>query len=161
MLTFLRQGAFVGVIATLFMDILTGIAARLGLVAPLQPALLGRWFASVARAQPFHTDIAHVPAFRYEMPLALVGHYAIGITLACFYLWITARLALPTRFVGVALAYGLCTNALPWLLMFPSMGYGFFGSHGPPDTRLFASSLTSHAFYGVGLWLAVRFLISN
>jgi hypothetical protein len=161
MLTFLRQGALVGVIATLFMDILTGLSIRLGLVAPLPPALIGRWFASVARAQPIHADIAQVPAFRYELPLAIVGHYTIGITLACFYLWLTARLDLPTRSAGVALAYGLCTNVLPWLLMFPSMGYGFFGSHGPADTRLFASSLTSHAFYGVGLWLAVRFVIAK
>jgi len=40
--------------------------------------------------------------------------------------------------------------------MFPSMGYGWFGAHGPAGTRLFVSSLWSHAFFGVGIWLAVN-----
>ena len=44
-----------------------------------------------------------------------------------------------------------CTNVLPWLLMFRAMGYGFFGAHGPAGTRLFVSSLVSHAFFGLGI----------
>jgi hypothetical protein len=40
--------------------------------------------------------------------------------------------------------------------MFPAMGYGVFGSHGPEGTRLFVSSLATHAFFGFGLWLAVQ-----
>ncbi len=47
------------------------------------------------------------------------------------------------------------TNSLPWLIMFPAMGYGFFGVHGPSGTRLFLSSLCSHASYGLGLWIAM------
>lgn len=40
--------------------------------------------------------------------------------------------------------------------MFPAVGYGFFGWHGPAGTRLFTSSFISRVAYGVGLWLAVR-----
>jgi len=40
--------------------------------------------------------------------------------------------------------------------MFPAMGYGFFGFHGPAGTRLFLSSLMSHAFFGLGLWAGIR-----
>jgi hypothetical protein len=36
------------------------------------------------------------------------------------------------------------------------MGYGFFGAQGPEGSRLFVSSLVSHACYGIGLWLGVR-----
>jgi hypothetical protein len=57
-----------------------------------------------------------------------------------------------------ALGFGLLTNALPWLLMFPAMGYGWFGLHGPPKTRLFPSSFVTHFFYGVGLWLGASVL---
>jgi DUF2938 family protein len=67
-----------------------------------------------------------------------------------------SQLGWPARSLVFALTFGLCTNVFPWLLMFPSMGYGFFGAHGPSGTGLFLSSLMSHAFYGVGLWLAVR-----
>ena len=56
----------------------------------------------------------------------------------------------------LALAFGLCTNVLPWLLMFPAMGYGFFGSHGPAGTKLFVSSLTNHAFFGLGIWIGLQ-----
>ena len=149
----------VGVVATLSMDALTGLATRLGAIAPLSPALVGRWFASVARGRPVHADIAAAPRLSFELPLALGGHYAIGITLACVFLWITARVGLPRRALPVGLGFGLSSNALPWLLMFPAMGYGFFGLHGPEGTHLLASSLAAHAFYGFGLWLGVRWLL--
>jgi hypothetical protein len=57
-----------------------------------------------------------------------------------------------------ALAFGVCTSVFPWLLMFPAMGYGFFGAHGPAGTRLFVSSLVSHLFFGLGLWIATRII---
>jgi len=60
---------------------------------------------------------------------------------------------LSPRNLITALSFALCTNLLPWLLMFPAMGYGWFGTHGPPGTRLFLSSLVTRCFYGVGLWI--------
>jgi len=147
----------IGVVSTLSMDLLTGVAIRLGLIAPLPPRLIGRWFAAVGRGQPFHEDIACSAPVKHELLLALPMHYAIGIVLATLYVWATARLGWP-RSLGTALAFGLCTNALPWLLMFPAMGYGLFGAHGPQGTRLFVSSLVGHAFFALGLWIAVRAL---
>ena len=142
-----------GVVSTLSMDVLTGIAIKLKLAAPLSPNLVGRWFASIARAQPVHADIARSAPVNHELLLALPVHYVIGIVLATFYFWTTGELAWP-RSLAIALAFGLCTSVLPWLVMFPAMGYGFFGVHGPSGTRLFISSLMSHAFFGLGLWIA-------
>ncbi len=152
----LRTGALAGVIATVTMDCLSGMVHRLGLTAPLAPNLIGRWFASTLRLRPFHPDIARSPALSNEMSIALVGHYAIGVTLACLYIFVTTRRAWQPRQFHCAVGYGVCTNALPWLIMFPAMGYGFFGTHGPLGTSLFLSSLCSHAFYGLGLWVAMR-----
>ena len=145
-----------GVCSTLTMDVLSGIAYRLRLTAPLSPHLIGRWFASVARAQPYHADIARAAAVNHELAIALPVHYGIGVTLASVYLWGMSELGWPTGNPALALAFGLSTSVLPWLLMFPSMGYGWFGAHGPAGTRLFVSSLWSHAFFGVGIWLAVK-----
>jgi hypothetical protein len=150
-----RQALAIGICSTLSMDLLTACATQLRIIAPLAPNLVGRWFASVARAQPFHADIARSAPASHELLVALPVHYAIGIVLATLYVWGTGAIGWP-RSLGIALAFGLCTNALPWLLMFPAMGYGFFGTHGPDGTRLFASSLMSHAFFGVGLWITVR-----
>ena len=146
----------VGVCSTLTMDLLTAVAMRLRLAAPLSPNLLGRWFVSVARAQPLHADIARASAVTHELAIAIPIHYAIGVTLASVYVWATSQFGWPKNSLVAAVGFGLCTSVLPWLLMFPSMGYGFFGAHGPAGTRLFLSSLLGHAFFGVGLWVAVR-----
>jgi len=126
--------------------------------APLSPNLMGRWFASVARAQPLHTDIARTPPVSHEMAIAFPVHYAIGAILSAAYVWGTYELGWPARSLALALAFGLFTTVFPWLLMFPAMGYGFFGASGPAGTRLFVSSLLSHAFFGAGLWIAIRMI---
>lgn len=145
-----------GVISTLSMDVLGAVASRLRLTAPLSPNLIGRWFAYVARGEPFHADIARATPMRHELAFALPVHYAIGVVLTALYLWATHQIGWPARRLTPALAFGLCTNALPWLLMFPAMGYGFFGAHGPEGTRLFISSLMNHAFFGLGIWIGVH-----
>lgn len=154
MVTLLRALAL-GIVSTLSMDLLTGVAIGLKLIAPLPPNLVGRWFASVARAQPFHADIARASPVSHEMLIALPVHYAIGITLTTLFVGATGKMGW-SRTPGIALVFGLCTCALPWFLMFPAMGYGLFGSNGPEGTRLFLSSLVSHAFFGLGLWIAVH-----
>jgi hypothetical protein len=146
-----------GAVSTFAMDLLTGVAIGLKVITPLPPNLVGRWFASVARAQPFHADIARASPVSHEMLIALPVHYAIGITLTTLFVGATDKMGW-SRTPGIALVFGLCTCALPWLLMFPAMGYGLFGSNGPEGTRLFLSSLVSHAFFGLGLWIAVHAL---
>ena len=153
--TFWRS-VLVGVISTMSMDLLSLTASRLRLIASLSPQVMGRWFASVARLHPFHADIARASPANHELAIALPVHYGIGVTLSLFYLWGMSRLGWPARSPVLALAFGLCTNLLPWLIMFPAMGYGFFGAHGPAGTRLFLSSLMSHAFFGFGICVGVR-----
>jgi hypothetical protein len=148
-----------GIIATLTMDVLSGGAIKLQLISPLPPRLIGRWFASVAKGQPFHHDIGQVSPVNYEMAIALPVHYAIGVTLALAYVLATSALGLSPRNPFTALSFGLITNVLPWLVMFPAMGYGWFGAHCPPGTRLFVSSLISHCLFGLGLWTGASLLI--
>jgi len=149
----------IGIIATVTMDVLSGSAIKLQLISPLPPRLMGRWFASVARRQLFHHDIGQVTPVNYEMAIALPVHYAIGVTLALAYWLATSALGLSPRNPFIALSFGLTTNVLPWLVMFPAMGYGWFGVQGPPGTRLFVSSLINHCFYGLGLWIGASLLI--
>src|SRR4029078_1221066 len=129
----------IGVLSTLSMDVLTGISTWLKLVAPLPPNLVGRWFASVARAQLIHGDISRSSPANYELFLALPVHYAIRTVLAALFVWGTSALGWPRR-LAMSIAFWLCISVLPWVLMFPAMGYGFFGAHGPDGTRLFVSS---------------------
>ena len=89
----------------------------------------------------------------HELAIAVPVHYVIGIILALAYLLAMSAMGLSPHNLVSAVGFGLCTNLLPWLLMFPAMGYGWFGAQGPSGTRLFVSSLVNHRFYGVGLWI--------
>jgi hypothetical protein len=155
---FSLRNVIIGVLATVIMDVLSAVSFKLRLIAPLSPRLIGRWFASVGRGQLLHSDIAQTTAINHERAIVAPVHYAIGVTLALMYLFACASLGLDSRKPITALVFALCTNTFPWLVMFPSMGFGWFGTHGPPGTRLFQSSLVSHVFYGVGLWLGVSLL---
>jgi hypothetical protein len=147
-----------GVIATMSMDVLTAIAIQLRAIAPLSPNVVGRWFASVARAHPFQEDIARATPGSHELAIAVPGHYAIGMFLTALFVLVAHRVGWQAKSLSPALVFGVCTSVFPWLLMFPAMGYGFFGAHGPAGTRLFVSSLVSHIFFGLGLWIAVRMM---
>ena len=152
------RSIFIGILATITMDVLSVTALKLGWIVFLPPRLTGRWLASVARGQFLHSDIGRVPPINHEIAIAVPMHYVVGITLALLYLLLISALGLSPRDLLTALAFALCTSLLPWLLMFPAMGYGWFGTHGPPGTRLFLSSLVTHCFYGVGLWISVLIL---
>lgn len=154
------RNLFVGILGTFTMDVLTALMIKLGLIAPLPPRLIGRWFVSLARGQFVHTDIGQLMPISHELGIAVPMHYAIGITLAFTYLLMTTLLGLNQQNPVFALVFGLFTCALPWFVMFPAMGYGWFGTHGPIGTRLFLSSVVTHCLYGVGLWLATSMLIS-
>jgi hypothetical protein len=149
---------FIGVLATITMDLLSATALKLRWIAFLPPRLTGRWFGLMAQGHFVHSDIAQAPPISHEMAIALPMHYAVGITLGIAYLAVSTALELRPRSPITALAFALCTNLLPWLVMFPAMGYGYFGTHGPPGTRLFTSSLVTHCFYGIGLWLGMSIL---
>jgi hypothetical protein len=147
-----------GVFATITMDLLSTTALKLRWIAFLPPRLTGRWFGLMAQGHFVHSDIAQAAPISHEMAIALPMHYAVGITLGIVYLAVCSTLDLGPRSLITALAFALCTNLLPWLVMFPAMGYGWFGMHGPPGTRLFSSSLVTHCFYGIGLWLGMLIL---
>jgi hypothetical protein len=153
------RNVLIGILATITMDVLSITALRLGWIVFLPPRLTGRWFASVARGRFLHSDISQVPPIHHEVAVAVPMHYAIGVTLALVYLLASSALGLTPRSPVAALAFGLSTSVLPWLLMFPAMGYGWFGARGPAGTRLFLSSLVTHLFYGVGLWLGASMLL--
>lgn len=145
-----------GVVATAVMDILSTVARKAHVVAPLPPSLLGRWVASVLRGHVRHVSIEQAVPVGHELVIALLAHYAVGVVFASLYLFATSWLDMSPRSAGAAVTFGLATCVFPWLLMFPAMGFGLFGVRGPPGTQLFLSSLVSHVAYGAGIWLGAR-----
>jgi hypothetical protein len=151
-ITSILTGALVGVAATVTMDVLASASRKVGLVAGAKGQWVGRWYLGIARGQFVHSNIATAPEHPGEKRAALVGHYVIGVTLAVLYVIGTGWVSLlPSSFL-VAVGYGLATCVFPWFLVFPALGFGLFGRKGPPEFKLFISSLMNHLFYGLGLW---------
>ncbi|HEY7587917.1 MAG TPA: DUF2938 family protein [Thermoplasmata archaeon] len=141
----------VGVVGTLTMDIVGGgVLRRLGILRLLP---IGRWAAYLVHGKARHEDITKSPPIRGERSITALVHYAIGITLASFYLAALGWFGFGPPAWWTAIPYGLATSILPFLLMFPSMGYGFFGLKSQPKYFLLRQSLVNHFFFGVGLWL--------
>jgi uncharacterized membrane protein YagU involved in acid resistance len=147
----LKMGVVAGVLATLVMDVGGTLFRRLGLTSGVPPALFGKWVSDVSRGQLLHDNIATSPGVPSSMLVALLTHYGIGIVLGIGYVTLSAWLA-PTRGqLWLAVGYGLATSVFAWFLMYPAMGFGVFGTRGPPEFMLFRTSLINHLFYGLGL----------
>ena len=150
----LPAGVPAGVLATITMDTAMVAAEQLGGSAfrsrRLGPDMIGRWAADLARARWRHDDIRREPARRGELGFGLLVHYVTGIALT------QAFVALPRpgngrpTFAG-GTAFGIATAVLPLLVMFPSMGYGFFGLRTGDAARLNRIMLLGHAAFGVGI----------
>ncbi|MFC1557073.1 DUF2938 family protein [candidate division KSB1 bacterium] len=154
----IMQGVFVGVAATVTMDVLGNISRRIGLSAGAKGQWVGRWYLGIARGQFVHSNIAETPEQAGEKRAALVGHYIIGIALAVLYVLGAGWLSVSPSMLLVALGYGLATCVFPWFLVYPALGLGSFGLKGPRELKLFTTSLINHLFYGFGLWWIAKAL---
>lgn len=157
----LRAGVPAGVLATITMDAGLLAAVRLGGRAStadrLSLAVIGRWAAGLMRGRWRHEDITCEPARTGEEALGIATHYLTGLLLTEAFLLIPRHGSRPTA-MG-ALGYGVATAALPLLVLFPSLGYGWFGLRSGEATRLDGTMLLGHTAFGIGIALWVpRFL---
>lgn len=149
------QIAIIGIGATAVMDAWLALLARLG-VPTTSFALVGRWVGHFARGRFTHAAIAKAAPVRYELALGWLVHYAIGIAYGALLVialglnWLVQPTVLP------ALAFGLVTVAAPWFVMQPAMGAGIAGTKTPTPLKTCLRSLTNHAVFGIGLYLAAE-----
>ena len=154
-------GVPAGVLATITMDAVMAAAGFVGGSAftsdRLGLGVIGHWAADLVRGRWRHTDIRSEPARRGELGVGLLTHYLTGILLTQAFLLVPRRESRrPTFAAGTA--FGIGTAVLPLLLMFPSMGYGWFGLRSGDAARLDRIMLLGHTAFGIGIGLwAPRF----
>lgn len=145
--------AMVGVGATVVMDawLLLLKAAK---VPTLNFAYIGRWFGHLAHGRWSHDAIARSPPIRGELAIGWGVHYATGIAFAALLVaicgggWLRHPQLLP------ALALGIGTVLIPFLVMQPAMGAGIASRRTPTPLRNIMRSIANHAVFGTGLYLA-------
>ena len=153
-------GVPAGVLATVTMDIAMVAAARYGGAAftsdRIGPDLIGRWAAGLLHGRWRHRDIRSEPAQPGELALGILTHYATGIILTQAFLEMPRREDGRPTFLG-GTGYGIATAVLPLLILYPSMGYGWFGLRSGEAARIGRIMLLGHAAFGVGIGLSAPY----
>lgn len=147
---------FIGVGATLLMDVWSVVRQRLLGVRPLDYGLVGRWLGHLVRGRFRHYAIAASPRVRGERAIGWSAHYLIGIAFAGVLLAVFGPEWARRPTLVPALIVGLGSVAAPFLVLQPGMGAGIAASRAPNPTVARLHSLITHGVFGTGLYAAGR-----
>lgn len=143
-----------GVAGAVLMDITETFAARAGLTSGVNVALVGRWALGLLRGQWAHADIARSPAQQGEVQAGWAFHFLVGgggVALLYAAFVDAAGFHLPIQHLWGGVMFGAATSLLPWLLLLPAFGWGWFGRRGPRGSNALLASTVSHIPYGLGV----------
>lgn len=145
----------VGLGATVLMDLWNLFLKRAFGIPSLNFCLLGRWIRHMPAGTFRHSNISLAQPKPFECAVGWSAHYLIGSTMGATFValagdWLAAPTVLP------ALAYGVGTVVLPFLVLQPALGLGIASARtgNPSAARL--KSLATHTVFGLGLYLSAR-----
>lgn len=148
------DAVLVGAIATLVMDGFMLARRRLfGTPAP-DYGPVGRWAAYLPRLKFTHDPIAATPPVPLERPIGWATHYAVGIAFAAILLAIAGPAWMQRPTIVPAMIVGIGGVLAPFLVMQPAMGAGIASRRTPNPSAARIRTLTTHAVFGLGLYLA-------
>jgi hypothetical protein len=143
-----------GIVGAVLMDITETLAARAGLASGVSVAFVGRWALGLVRGQWRHADIARSPALRGEVATGWTFHFLVGggAVALLYAVWVQVTgWTSAAHLLWGGLAFGAATSLLPWLLLLPAFGWGWFGRNGPRGSSALLASTVSHLPYGLGV----------
>lgn len=143
-----------GIVGAVLMDITETLAARAGLTSGVNVALVGRWALGLLRGQWTHADIARSPVRPGEVRMGWAFHLLVGgggVALLYAALLEATGWTLPAHRLWGGVGFGAATSLLPWLLLLPAFGWGWFGRRGPRGSNALLASTVSHLPYGLGV----------
>jgi len=145
---------FVGIGATLIMDLSAFVQARVfGLTSP-NYGLVGRWLGHMLQGQFRHSTIMTAAPVRNERLLGWVFHYVTGIVFAMVLIGAKGLAWLCNPTLVPALVMGLVTVIAPFFIMQPAFGFGIAASKTAAPSVARRRSITAHLIFGLGLFVA-------
>ena len=115
--------------------------------------LVGRWLRTMPEGTFKHSNIASASQKSAECTVGWIAHYLIGITFATTFVALVGDIWLQHPTLIPAIAFGVITVLMPFLIMQPAFGLGFAASKTSNPTQARLRSLMNHAVFGVGLYL--------
>lgn len=143
-----------GIVGSILMDITETYAAKVGITSGVNIALVGRWFLRLLHGQFFHHNILHSKSLPQEEKAGWAFHFLVGgggVALLYPLFFQVTGLSIPNNHLLSGLLFGLATSMLPWFILLPSFGWGFFGRRGPQGSNALLASTLSHIPYGLGV----------
>ncbi len=144
---------FIGIVATLVMDLWTLLLRRLG-ITTLNYAMIGRWAGHLLKGRWRHAAIGKAEAVRGELAWGWLLHYVTGLLFAALLVglvgvpWLREPTALP------ALLFGIVSVLVPLCVIQPALGARYFAANTPAPVKSCLRSLGTHCVFGGGLYLA-------
>ena len=151
-------GIAIGVGATLLIDLWALLLRRTFGIRSLDLCLLGRWMLHMPAGMIRHRSIAAAPGRRHECKVGWTAHYLIGVTFAVLFVSLGSDGWLANPTLVPALAFGVATVLFPFLTMQPAFGLGIASSKMPHPYKARLKSVTTHAVFGLGLWIWAQLL---
>ncbi|HEY7681741.1 MAG TPA: DUF2938 domain-containing protein [Gemmatimonadales bacterium] len=143
----------VGLGATLLID-LWALFLRRGFSIPsLDYCLLGRWLLHIPTGTIRHRSIAAAQQKPHECPVGWAAHYLIGTAFALVFVFLASGSWLERPTLLPALAFGVASTLVPFLVMQPSFGLGIAASKTPHPNKARLKSLMTHTVFGLGLYI--------
>lgn len=143
-----------GIVGAVLMDITEMLAARVGLTSGVNVALVGRWALGLARGRWAHADIAGSRPRPGEVRMGWAFHFLVGgggVALMYAAFAPATSMATPLHHLWGGVVFGAATSVLPWLVLLPAFGWGWFGRQGPQGSNALLASAVSHVPYGLGV----------
>jgi hypothetical protein len=150
---YILGAALVGLGATTLLDLWTLLLKRGFDIPSLNYCLLGRWLLHMPDGTIVHPSIAAAPRKPHECTVGWIAHYLIGATFALVFVLLASDSWLERPTLLPALAFGVATTLVPFLVMQPSFGLGVAASKTPDPNRARLKSLLTHTVFGAGLYI--------
>jgi len=150
-----------GLLGTALMDIAGSLAERLKITSVGKwggNRALGRWALGIFRGHFVHKDILKSSPLKNELFAGWITHYFTGGCVALTYpfFFLAFNVTTPEDHLLPSLIWGGATIVLPWFILYPAFGWGFFGIRAPKGTRPLVATTISHLLYGLGLGIVLN-----
>ena len=155
---YLLHMLFVGIGATIFIDLYAFILQRYFNIPSLNYQFVGRWLVGISKGQFVHHKIMQSPSVRFEKYIGWFSHYVIGIIFSTLFIKIVGTHWFISPKLFSALLFGVSTVIFPFFLMQPCLGFGIAASQTPSPSSARLKSLSTHFMFGVGLYFSTILL---